>query len=79
MQELVEMSLVRNLGLHNRWEVDERYMARTRRVGSAAIGELRIMSLDELQTWQSLISRVLIRSSSECAQIFKDAPDFSTL
>ena len=31
--ELQEMALVRNLGLHNRWEVDARYLERTQRQG----------------------------------------------
>jgi hypothetical protein len=74
-QELREMSLVRNLGLHNRWEVDAQYLKETTRVG-LEIGDLRVVDIAELQNWHSLLIKLLDSSASECAKRFNAAPDF---
>ncbi len=76
IQEFVEMSLVRNLGLHNRWEIDETYLRKAKRQQSS-VGELRIVSVDELYQWHSLLVKVLRSSSLECAKVFCDAPEFT--
>ena len=53
---LKEMSRTRNLGLHNRWEVDERYLELTGRE-DFELGELRIVEIDEINRWyESLIN-----------------------
>ncbi len=54
------MSLVRNLGLHNRWEVDSPYLAKTDRQGFEP-GELRTVDVGELEghsapeDWQQFV------------------------
>jgi hypothetical protein len=74
-QELEEMSLVRNLGLHNRWEIDPKYMKKTKREG-LQVGELRLVSTGELQDWHSLLIKLLSSSGLECAKRFNNAPDY---
>jgi hypothetical protein len=74
-EELTEMTLVRNLGLHNRWEIDAGYLRRTKRSGMQA-GELRLMDLNELLGWHSLLLRLLRVSAFACATRFRGAPDF---
>jgi hypothetical protein len=74
-QELKEMSLVRNIGLHNRWETDVRYLKETTRQG-LQVGELRVVGIEELQSWHSLLIKLLLSSASECAKRFNGAPDF---
>lgn len=60
---LREMILVRNLGIHNRWEVDHTYLNRSSNSANWELGELRIISIDELEQWErSLIT--LIRDVS---------------
>jgi len=48
--QLQEMTLVRNLGLHNRWEVDEKYLEYSA-TGSLTVGDLRLIELKELHIW----------------------------
>lgn len=74
-QELKEMSLVRNLGLHNRWEIDTIYMKETSKTGFQT-GDLRIVNIEELLKWQALLIKLLNSSSVECAKRFNTAPDF---
>jgi hypothetical protein len=74
-QELKEMSLVRNLGLHNRWEIDLQYLRETKRKGFQ-VGELRLVGLEELQGWHSLLIKLLSISGIECAKRFNSAPNF---
>lgn len=73
--ELNEMSLVRNLGLHNRWEIDSTYLRETVRTG-LQLGDLRTIDIAELQKWHRRLVELLQRSSIECAKVFKMAPDF---
>jgi len=73
--ELQEMALVRNLGLHNRWEVDSRYLGRTARRGYQA-GEIRIIELDELNGWHQMFNKVVQMTGIEVAKVFVGANDY---
>lgn len=73
---LIEMSLVRNLGLHNRWEIDEEYLSKTSQK-SFARGELRIVLVDELRNWQSVLVQAVHSSAVECAKRFYAVPNFT--
>lgn len=74
IDELVEMTLVRNLGLHNRWEVDARYVGRSNRA-TAHVGELRLVAADELRQWHALLVQVLNASALACAKRYTAVPD----
>jgi hypothetical protein len=74
--ELLEMSLVRNLGLHNRWEIDADYLKKTPRLGFIE-GNMRVLDLRELHDWQSLLIKLLNSSATECAKRFHAAPEFN--
>lgn len=71
--ELAEMTLVRNIGLHNRWEADERYLKRTQRP-AMTVGDFRVISIDELRCWHGHLIDVISKSSIECAKRFHNAP-----
>lgn len=73
--ELSEMSLVRNLGLHNRWEVDEKYLLQSARRGYT-IGDLRILDHSELLLWYGLLGKLVQRSSSGVACAYNSAPPY---
>ena len=69
--ELFEMTLIRNIGLHNRWEIDETYLKKTQKIG-LIIGDLRIVEASELQLWHSLLIKVISRSSVELAKEYRN-------
>jgi len=73
--ELQEMTLVRNLGLHNRWEIDTRYLERTIRDGYQ-LGELRIIEVGELNKWHQAFNKVINAVSTEVALAFVKANDY---
>jgi hypothetical protein len=73
--ELVEMCLVRNLGLHSRWEVDERYLSQTVR-GGYRIGDLRIIDQPELHRWHALLIKLINSSSAGAAKAYVAAPPY---
>lgn len=73
--ELNEMSLVRNLGLHNRWEVDGPYLAKTNRQG-LQVGDLRTVDIKELEQWHALLMRLVGDSSKKVAAAYAKAPSF---
>jgi hypothetical protein len=56
------MSYVRNLGLHNRWEVDSFYLSRTLTAGWK-VGEIRVVTIDELRMWVSSLTTLLDETS----------------
>lgn len=75
MAEVKEMSYVRNLGLHNRWEVDASYLSKTLTSGWT-IGEIRVVTTDELRTWVSSLTKLLDETSIPIAKKYCSAPDY---
>ena len=73
--ELKEMALVRNLGLHNRWEVDAPYLANTSRRNLES-GDLRLVEVEELYQWHKLLIKLVNESASKVGVAFVAAPDF---
>ena len=54
-----EMSLVRNLGIHNRWEVDQQYLNKASSQDRWQIGDIRTFDSKELRLWhRSLIELI---------------------
>lgn len=74
-ENLKEMSLVRNLGLHNRWEVDDRYLERSARKGFAR-NEIRTFNEAELQGWHASLVLAVNETTTKVATRFAAAPDF---
>ena len=72
---LKEMSLMRNLGLHNRWEVDREYLRRSASTNLTE-GELRIFEKDELLSWHASLIRVLNETANVVAIKYSTAPDY---
>lgn len=75
LDKLLEMALVRNLGLHNRWEVDSFYINRTNTLGWS-IGEIREFDSIELGEWHKCIMNVINKTSVEISKKFVQAPDY---
>lgn len=75
LTDLYEMSLVRNLGMHNRWEVDEFYLRKTTS-SNWELRDVRIIEIGELQSWASSLSRLINETSLQIATKYAAAPDF---
>ncbi len=75
LDALSEMALVRNLGLHNRWEVDSFYLNTTDSSGWN-IGEIRELNSIELGQWHKCIMTVIHETSIEVSKKFVHAPDY---
>lgn len=69
-----EMICVRNLGVHNAWEVDRKYLEQHRGC-SFELGQIRAVKSDELLNWQRGILAVLDHYASAMAKRFSDAPE----
>ncbi|MEW8522510.1 MAG: hypothetical protein AB2552_05605 [Candidatus Thiodiazotropha endolucinida] len=72
---LKEMSLVRNLGLHNRWEIDEKYIEQTGRTDVEA-GDLRFVEINELNLWHGALINTLGETCRKVAIKFVSAPAY---
>lgn len=73
---LVEMYLVRNLGLHNRWEIDNKYKLLSLKKELIA-GNIRLINKYELQEWQKSLDSLIIETALKIAKLYKDVPDFN--
>ena len=76
IESLVEMNLVRNLGMHNQWEVDEHYKQRARS-GDWLVGSIRAVSWDEIREWQANLSDAVRATAILIAQKFVEAPEYT--
>lgn len=76
IKQIKEMSLVRNLGLHNRWEVDQKYLDLTDSAKSLKVGELRQVTISELEAWQEALSQLLNETSVPIAKLYLKAPPY---
>lgn len=72
-----EMSLVRNIGLHNRWEVDEGYLKQTRSSDPWTVGDIRTVESPELLGWHKDLMEVINATWPPIAERYVNAPDFT--
>ena len=71
-----EMSLVRNLGLHNRWEVDQRYLDKARNK-DWELRFIRTFEYDELEEWRSSLAKLVSKTWIPVAVKYNGSPDYS--
>ena len=77
VERVGEMSLVRNIGLHNRWEVDEGYLKHTKFAGSWTVGDIRTVESPELLGWHEDLMKVINATWPSIAERYVSAPDFA--
>ncbi len=70
-----EMHLVRNLGMHNEWEVDDTYLKKTK-TKNLKLGDKRIFEIAEMTKWHSAILQLIGILSSEIAIRYAQAPKY---
>ena len=63
----------RNIGIHNRWEVDARYLQSDS--DKWKIGEIRIINSDELKNWGEAFNRCIEVIAHDVAVITKQFPN----
>jgi hypothetical protein len=70
-----EMNLVRNLGMHNEWEVDEDYLKKSR-IKNWKIGRKREFNMPEIEKWHSALLNVISVSANDVARNYAKAPKY---
>lgn len=75
LSDINEMSLVRNLGMHNRWEVDHYYLNKTS-LSNWNLKDVRLIDIAELRSWSGSLSKLINETSVEIAIKYVHAPDF---
>lgn len=70
-----EMDLVRNLGMHNEWEVDETYLQKTK-MSRFKLGNKRIFDIPEITRWHSAFLQLISALASETAARYAQVPKF---
>ena len=71
-----EMLLVRNLGMHNEWEVDQFYLERTKTTGWK-VGQLRSFTSSDLFDWQGALLHILQELAAEISKRYVAIPNYS--
>jgi hypothetical protein len=72
---LNEMSMVRNLGLHNRWEVDQYYVDKTKSTGWS-VREIRTFEVAELELWHSSLIALIHNTWKPVAIKYNGTPAY---
>jgi hypothetical protein len=75
MESIREMSCVRNLGMHNRWEVDNFYLSKTSTSGWE-LNDIRLLEISELRGWASSLNKIIDETSFPIAIKYVSAPDY---
>jgi hypothetical protein len=75
INDVNEMVLVRNLGVHCQWEVTAHYLKSTKTIGWS-IGDVREVSPSELEVWRDALYSIISDTSRHFAQMYAKVPDF---
>jgi hypothetical protein len=70
-----EMDLVRNLGMHNEWEVDETYLKKTK-TSHFKLGDKRVFDIAEITKWHSAYLQLISTLASEIAVHYAQVPKY---
>jgi hypothetical protein len=70
-----EMNLVRNIGMHNEWDVDETYLKYTK-TKQFKFGQKRIFDISEMTRWHGAFLKLIDTLSSEIAIRYSHVPNF---
>lgn len=76
VEHVREMSLVRNIGLHNRWEVDEGYLDQTKFQLLWKVGDIRTVESSELMIWHKDLMEIINATWPPIAEHYVNVPDF---
>lgn len=71
LEDVIEMHLVRHLGTHNLWIMDEEYCNKSKNKFQN-IGEIRVIQVDELVKWQKSYLAIMNTITFQVAAKYKD-------
>ena len=69
------MTHVRNLGIHNRWEVDQLFLDSHPNCGFQ-VGDLRLVQLSELEVWRKALGDLVTATAVEVGKRYVSAPTY---
>jgi len=75
LNDVNEMVLVRNLGVHCQWEVTAHYLKSTKTIGWS-LGDVREFDKNELETWRAALYGLIRVTSRHFADMYSKVPDF---
>jgi hypothetical protein len=75
INDVNEMVLVRNLGVHCQWEVTAHYVRSTKTVGWS-LGDVREVSPNELELWRAALYSIISDTCRQFAHMYAKVPDF---
>jgi len=75
-EAIQELTLVRNLGIHDRWEVDEIYLNRSTNAANWGLGEFRTVSVDEVELWERCTLTIVRNVAFPLAFRYGSAPSY---
>ncbi len=76
LNDLNEMVLVRNLGVHCQWEVTAYYLKSTKTTGWS-LGDVREVKIGELEVWRAALYSIINDTSDHFAKMYSKVPDFN--
>jgi hypothetical protein len=74
---LVEMDLVRNLGMHNQWAVNQFYRERALDP-TWQMGMVRTVTIKDLEVWQQALTSTIFNTSDMIAKKYAGVPDYTS-
>jgi hypothetical protein len=75
INDINEMVLVRNIGVHCQWEVTAYYLKLTKTTGWS-LGDVREVNPDELEVWRDALYGIIHNTCSHFAKMYAKVPDF---
>jgi len=75
INDVNEMVLVRNLGVHCQWEVTAHYLKSTKTIGWS-LGDVREVNPSELELWRAALYNIISGTCRHFAQMYALVPDF---
>ena len=75
LNEISEMVLVRNLGVHSQWEVTAYYLKNTATTGWT-LGDVRDVEISEFERWRVALYNLINETSRHFADMYSKVPDF---
>lgn len=71
-----EMTLVRNLGIHHHWEIDDTYLRLTSHSEKWRLGQIRGFAGGDLLVWRTALDEILSSTSRTIAQRYWEVPTY---
>ena len=75
LTNIEEMHLVRNLGMHNQWEVDGDYLKHTKT--TREVGQKRQFDINEIENWHSAFIKLITVISNDIAILYAQTTDYN--